>query len=222
MKDDNLTRQYELRFAGRNEYRNKVWKVLCHYFSTRFFPKDLTIMDLGCGWGEFINNVEAAKKFGMDLNRNAFEFLDPSVEFFHQSCSQAWPLPDDSLDTVFTSNFLEHLPDKVEVEKTLLEARRCLKPGGKLVCIGPNIRFLAGRYWDFWDHQIPISDRSLCEILRVQEFSIEHCIPGFLPYTMSTKRNAPVLFLKLYLRCSPAWPIFGRQFLVVAVKPAGR
>ncbi len=214
--NQDLTKQYELRFADQGAYRNEVWKVICAFLKSRYFPQDPIVFDLGCGWGEFINNVEAKEKYGMDLNKGASQFLHPSVEFFNQSCSEKWPLHDNSLDLVFSSNFLEHLPNKDQVEETLREVKRCLKPGGTLVCIGPNIRLLPGSYWDFWDHHLPISDRSLTELLKIHSFSVKHTVPRFLPYTMSGKRHTPVAFLKLYLLLRPVWFIFGKQFLVAA------
>ena len=38
----------------------------------------------------------------------------------------------------------------------------------------------------------------------------------FLPYTMSGNREMPIAFVKAYLNMPFAWPIFGKQFLVVA------
>ena len=64
------------------------------------------------------NLVRAGRRFGMDLNPASARRLDPAVQFLHQDCSQAWPLPDASLDLVFTSNFFEHLPDKQALAKT--------------------------------------------------------------------------------------------------------
>ena len=64
------------------------------------------------------------------------------------------------LDLVFTSNFFEHLPDKSSLGRTLEEIFRCLKPGGRLVAMGPNIRFTGGSYWDFWDHYLPLTEAS--------------------------------------------------------------
>jgi predicted SAM-dependent methyltransferase len=58
-----------------------------------------------------------------------------------------WDVPAESLDVVFTSNFLEHLPDKASVEQTVKEAGRALKPGGRLICMGPNVKYLPGAYW---------------------------------------------------------------------------
>ena len=41
--------------------------------------------------------------------------LNDDIELILQDCSQPWPLADASLDIVFTSNFLEHLPQKSSV-----------------------------------------------------------------------------------------------------------
>jgi predicted SAM-dependent methyltransferase len=57
-----------------------------------------------------------------------------------------------SLDVVFTSKFFEHLSDKPSLVATLSKAFRCLKPSGRLIALGPNIKYLPGEYWDFFDH----------------------------------------------------------------------
>jgi SAM-dependent methyltransferase len=127
-------------------------------------------------------------------------------------------LPDDTLGLVFTSNFFEHLPDKASLAATLLEARRCLRPGGRLVALGPNIKYLAGPYWDFWDHYLPLTEASLAEGLQTAGFRLERVIPRFLPFTMAHGPRYPLMLLRLYLRFPLAWRLFGRQFLVVATK----
>lgn len=40
-------------------------------FFARWIALEATVLDLGCGWGEFINQVRAARRFGMDLNPEA-------------------------------------------------------------------------------------------------------------------------------------------------------
>ena len=152
----------------------------------------------------------------MDMNPDAARHLKDDINLIQQDCSETWPLDDGSLDVIFTSNFLEHLPDKSSVEKTMLEARRCLKPGGILIAIGPNVRLLPGAYWDFWDHYVHISDRSLVELLTMSGFGIKEQYPGFLPYTMSDGRHPNLLLVKLYLRLRIAWRLLGKQFLIVA------
>jgi SAM-dependent methyltransferase len=120
------------------------------------------------------------------------------------------------LDIVFSSNFFEHLPNKGALEDTVREIRRCLKPGGKLIAMGPNIRFVGGAYWDFWDHYLPLTERSVEELLVTWKFHMEFVTPRFLPYTMVGKKPKPTFLLSAYLKMPWVWRFFGQQFLVVA------
>jgi SAM-dependent methyltransferase len=215
---EELRREYDLRFASMQDYRVEVWKVLTGEFFQKFVPEGAAVLDLGCGWGEFVNQIRAAKKFGMDLNPESRNRLDADVEFFQQDCSARWPLEDASLDVVFTSNFFEHLLSKEMLRSTIAEVHRCLKPGGKIIALGPNIRFLPGTYWDFWDHHVALTDRSLCELFTLQGLRIARCHPRFLPYTMARGSRPPLLFLRMYLKLPLFWPLLGRQFLVVGEK----
>ncbi|MEY2486986.1 MAG: hypothetical protein QOG67_477 [Verrucomicrobiota bacterium] len=216
---EQLQRIYDLRFKGDLEYRNQIWSVLSRYLQ-QYVLTQQPVLDLGCGYGEFINNIQCGTKFGMDMNPDSPRFLASSVQFFHQDCSARWPLADGSLGTVFTSNFFEHLPDKQSLERTLREIYRCLMPGGRLVAIGPNIKYLPGEYWDFWDHHVPLTEMSLKEALMVIGFQIQKCIGRFLPYTMVNGPKYPAAFLRVFLVLQPLWRFFGKQFLIIAVKPA--
>jgi SAM-dependent methyltransferase len=214
-----LQKLYEKRFAGKSEYRYKVWHVLVDKYFARWLPAGATVLDLGCGHCEFINNVRLEKRFGMDLNPDTLRQAEPGVRILVQSCSQPWALPDDSLDVVFTSNFFEHLFTKRELRDTLLQAWRCLRPGGRIIALGPNIRYLPGAYWDFYDHYLALTELSLGEVMAETGFTLEAQIPRFLPYTMSQPgRQPPLWMLGLYLKLRLTWPLFGKQFLVVARK----
>lgn len=215
---ENLSKQYRLRFEEREDYRRSVWRVICTDFLSRCIPEDSTVLDLGTGWGEFINNTRASRKIAMDLNPDTRKHLLPEVAFIHQDCSERWGVESGSLDVVFTSNFLEHLYDKPSIERVVAEAFRCLKDGGLFICLGPNVKCIPGAYWDYWDHQVPITDRSCGELLRLAGFVIQRSIPRFLPYKMSTGIKAPLALVRLYLRLPFLWPLFGKQFLVIGRK----
>jgi SAM-dependent methyltransferase len=223
---EELDRIYRRRFGDMVAFRARMWRVLVSRFFQRFVAAGDAVLDLGCGYGEFINAIACARKYAMDLNAGAREHLEPSVTFIHGDCSTAWHVPAASLDVVFTSNFLEHLPTKSHVDSTLDHAFASLRPGGQMILMGPNIRFLAGRYWDFWDHFIPISHVSIVEALRNRGFEIQRAWPRFLPYTMAgrgrTSFSAAVVeaCLRAYLSAPFLWRLFGRQFLVVARKPS--
>lgn len=215
---DSLRYEYRMRFSRTEQYRNDVWRILCDEYFGRLIPPEARVLDLGSGWGEFINNIRAAQKYAIDLNPDAKQRLSEDIHFLHQDCSHEWPLESESLDIVFASNFLEHLPDKGHVERTVAEAHRCLTSDGLVICLGPNLKHVGGAYWDFWDHFIPITDLSLSELLRLKGFRIQSSIPRFLPYSMSTGKTPPLLLVKMYLRLPCLWPLFGKQFLVVGSK----
>lgn len=215
-RPNELTQIYERRFKEVEQYRNRIWQVLIGSFFSKWIRPEHAVFNLGCGFGEFINNVNAAKRYGMDLNPATAGKLSKDVRFLEQDCSEPWNLPDASLDMVFTSNFLEHLGDKDAVKRTLRQVHRCLRPGGQIIAMGPNIRYLPGSYWDFFDHHVILTERSFSEALSITGFTVEEAIPRFLPYTMVGGPQYPLVFLRFYLRLPFLWWIKGRQFLVIA------
>ncbi len=212
-----LQQIYQARFSGKSPYRQAVWHVLCRFFA-RWIPADATVLDLGCGHCEFINAVAARQKYAMDLNPDAKALAMPGVTVLLQDCSLPWDVAPDTLDVVFSSNFLEHLPDKPALERTLQQAWRALRPNGAIVLMGPNIKYVPGAYWDFFDHYLALTELSVAEVLTKTGFTTEWCVARFLPYTMSLGRTYPVWMLKAYLAMPWAWRFFGKQFLVVARK----
>ncbi len=216
--ESDLSRIYTRRFAANLEYRKRVWSVLIESFFQRYIPRDAAVLDLGCGYGEFINQVHAGRKYAMDLNPDAPQYLSAGVEFIRQDCSQPWVVEEESLDVIFTSNFFEHLPDKVALGKTLDQAHKALRKGGRIIAMGPNAKLVPGAYWDFWDHYIPLTESSLSEALENRRFHINRKEPAFLPYTMAGKKPAALALVRLYLALPLLWQFLGKQFLLIAVK----
>jgi len=116
------------------------------------------------------------------------------------------------------SNFLEHLPSKDLVLSTLQECHRILRSGGRVIVLQPNIRFLPGEYWDFFDHHTPLTDRSLAEAVNLAGFAVTTCIPRFLPYTTKSRLPKSPALVSLYLKVPLAWKFLGKQALVVGTK----
>ena len=215
---EDLQRIYQTRFRKNADYRQAVWRVLIESYFQPFVKTGDTVLDLGCGYGEFINQITCKTKLAMDLNPEAPKRVTSGVRCLLQDCSEPWQLPENSLDIIFTSNFFEHLPDKAALGRTLDEAYRCLKPGGRLIALGPNVRYLSGEYWDFWDHYLPLTEESLREALETRRFKVEKCVARFLPYKMAKTFRYPLLFVRLYVKVPLAWRVFGKQFLVMAAK----
>ncbi len=215
-----LGKIYAARFEGTGiEKRQRVWRVLCSEFFSKLIPADATVLDLACGYGEFINNIEAREKYAVDLNPDSPGHVEPNVRFFATAANELGFAHDSSMDVVFTSNFLEHLPDKQACSAVMLEVRRVLRPGGRFMILGPNIRFAHRDYWDYYDHYLPLSDRSLAEGLVLNGFAVDRVVPRFLPYTMNNNTPTYDVMVKAYLHLPFAWKLFGKQFFVVARKP---
>jgi ubiquinone/menaquinone biosynthesis C-methylase UbiE len=214
-----LSKLYQFRFRE-GDWRNekRIWKVLCERFFQPLIGDDLVVLDLACGHGAFINNIRAKKKYAVDLNPDARTNLADDIEFFLAAADKMPAIGDGAVDVVFASNFLEHLRSKEECDRVFAEVRRILRPGGRFVILGPNIRYLASRYWDFYDHCLPLSHLSLEEGLAQADYEIERIIPRFLPYTTRSRLPQHPFLVALYLRVPPAWRLLGRQFLVVARK----
>jgi hypothetical protein len=95
-----------------------------------------------------------------------------------------------------------------------------LAPGGRWIIMGPNIRFAIGEYWDFYDHHVPLSDRSVRELLVASGFVVERVTPKFLPLTAKGRLPRWLWLVDAYLSLRPvSASIFGEQFLAIARKP---
>jgi SAM-dependent methyltransferase len=218
MNEQNLSQIYENRFYGIENYRNNVWKILVSNFFSKWIDSQGHILDLGCGYGEFINNVNCKARYAMDLNPKVKNYLKEDICFIKQDCSSSWDIESNSLDLVFSSNFFEHLPNKKSLNSTIVEIKKALKPDGLMIAMGPNIKTLKGTYWDFWDHHVPLSDASINELLELHNFSVLKIISKFLPYNMVRVRKHPLFLVSLYLKVPLFWTIFGKQFLIIAKK----
>lgn len=210
---------YEHRFGNNKiEGRKALWQVLCHDFFQNYVPKDSAVLDVGAGYCEFINNIDCSKKYAVDLNKDTVRYAAPDVTVFTCSSADMSPIADGSIDIVFMSNFLEHLESRQQIIQTLEEVRRVLKPAGSILILMPNIRYLYREYWDFLDHRIPLSDKSIIEALLITEFSVKQSIAKFLPYTTKSKLPQSSFLVRLYLKIPLAWKIFGKQAFIIAQK----
>lgn len=198
--------------------KREIWSILVSVFFQQYLDNTTTVLDIGCGWGEFINFIKAKNKFAIDVSDQCKRFLMPDVKFSLQSCCEI-SFRDNSVDVIFASNLFEHLPARNDVCTAIKECYRVLRSGGTLLILQPNYKFCYKEYFDFFDHYQAYTDRSMEEILRLNRFSVIEIHPRFLPF--STKQRLPQspFFVKLYLKLPFLWKIFGKQMFIVAQKP---
>lgn len=220
MDGKDLAELYRVRFAQEQLPRKRqIWEVICRDWLQKFVPSNATVVDVACGYGEFINNIQGGRKIAIDLNPDAPSFLADDVEFHQCLATDLATVVSGEADVVFTSNFLEHLPDKQALNAFLDQVMLSLKPGGRYIILGPNLRYLPGEYWDFFDHHLGLTHLSLSEALQLKGFRLDLCIDRFLPYTTQGGLPTHPSLVKVYLKIPLAWRLLGKQFFIIASKP---
>jgi SAM-dependent methyltransferase len=211
---------YERRFsAADRRAKDALWRVLCEDFFQRWVPADARLVDLGAGLCEFVNHIRAREKWAIDTDSELPLRAAPDVRTRCAPADDLGWLESASVDVVFASNVFEHFASKADLVTTLREVRRVLRPGGRLLVLGPNIRYASRVYWDFFDHHLPLSDRSMAEALETTGFTLELVRARFLPYTIKSRFPRWPALVRVYLRCPPLHLLFGKQMFLVAVRP---
>jgi SAM-dependent methyltransferase len=98
------------------------------------------VLDLGCGAGRFVAALRAhgARPIGVELSGRALERaarVAPGADLRLVEPDGSLPLGHGSVDLVWCSEVLEHVPD---VGQLLTETRRVLAPGGRLLVTTPD------------------------------------------------------------------------------------
>lgn len=198
--------------------KDAIWRQITRYLQ-RFVPEDATVLDIGCDRGYFIRNIQAAEKWAADLGGRADE-LGEQIKFVQSDGLRLdTVIPTSHFDTVFMSNYLEHLRSRDDVIRQLRVVRELLRPGGRALILQPNIRFTGARYWDFIDHHTALTDASLAEAGELAGLRTVKLVPRFLPYTTKSRKPQHPLLVRAYLAFPPAWKLLGQQALFIAERP---
>lgn len=111
--------------------------------------QDKTILDLGCGYGWFCliaQNRGAKKIYGVEISeedlKTAKKYINSEKIDFKIGNALSIPLPDESVDSIFSWEVIEHIPENTE-HLMFKEINRVLKPGGKFYLSTPYNSFLS-------------------------------------------------------------------------------
>ncbi len=204
---------YRERFDERAERRKDAnWREICAYLQ-RYVPINGSVLDVGCDRGYFIRHIQARERWATDM-RDMRAAL-PSEITFVQAQGERLELGR-TFDRIFMSNLLEHLPGSDAVIALLARCSELLSANGRVIVLQPNIRLIGASYWDFIDHRVALTERSLAEAAQQAGLRTLKIITRFLPYTTKSRIPTHPLLVRAYLAFPPAWRLLGKQTLYIA------
>ena len=107
------------------------------------------IADFGCGDGSFARLLDTPHiDLGIDIDPDAVAAATASGMYSRVVLTDGAiiPLPDQSCASILSNSVLEHCPD---IDATLAEIARILRPGGRFVATMPSPAFTAHLRWWF-------------------------------------------------------------------------
>jgi len=197
-----------------DERRDCLWKTLCESYFQRFIGPEDCVLELGAGYGHFINHIRARRRIAIDAWPGMTAYLKPEIEAHVGTVTDLEMIENESVDFAFASNLFEHLTQE-QFSRTLRGLSGKLKRGGTLNILQPNYRFAYREYFDDYTHVAVYSDRSLADFLSANGFEVKECHARFLPLTIKSKMPVSAALIRLYL-ASPVKPM-GKQMLLRAV-----
>ena len=210
-----LPELYEARFDEREvSAKDAVWREIVRFLQ-RYVDPDAPLLDLGCDRGHFVRWVAARERWATDI-RDMHAALPDDVRFVQASgLDLAGALPADHFGTIFMSNYLEHLDSSDAVIDQMRIAAGLLRRGGRVIVLQPNIRLVGSRYWDFIDHRVALTERSLLEAAELAGLHTVDLVTRFLPYSTKGRLPTAPALVRVYLAFRPAWWLLGKQTLYV-------
>ena len=163
---DYLKVVYDTKSHPQTTYPGKLCSYLFHTFNMQ---KGQKFLEPGCGRGEFLEefNKLGLECYGIDLSEYSGTMC-PDVEVKKKIDleNDLWPFPDNYFDVIYNKSLMEHLRNP---DKFLIEARRVLKPGGKIICLIPDWESNYKTYFDDFTHRTPFTSVSLSDIYQMTD-----------------------------------------------------
>lgn len=165
------------------------------------------LLEIGAGEGGNLHHLRqrGALRIGIERSRNKAIFAR-RVEHAHFIVADAAALPfaDGSFDVVLIRDLLHHLPDRLAA---LREARRVLRPSGRLYVIEPNARSPLALLQALFEP----AERGIL-LSTVQRLRAELAQAGFMVQNAATRQPLPISRVLLNPRIG--WPALGHRPLI--------
>lgn len=197
---------------------------LANYIFERFlFERGNTVLDVGCGRGEFLRGfVElGALGFAVDQDPSAMASCPEAELRVSDIENDGIPYDEGLFDIVYSKSVIEHFHNP---EKLVEEMYRVLKPGGTLITLCPAWEYNYKIYFEDFTHRTPFMFSSLRDIQLMHGF-VDVNVEYFrqLPFLWQ-KRGRPFLILSEITRliCPPIfkkhskWVRFSKEIMLLS------
>src|SRR5262249_14516846 len=142
--------------------RDTLWRVLWEeVFRPWIGPQDC-VLELGAGYGHFINQVQARRRIAVDMWPGFVKFLQPAIYGHVSAVDRLEFLEPKSVDFAFASNLFEHISQDA-LAAVLDQLRVAFTEGGTLGIVQPNYFYCYREYFDDYTHRTIYSHTSLCD-----------------------------------------------------------
>jgi SAM-dependent methyltransferase len=187
--------------------RQTVWASLWRFYFRHIVPADGCVLDLGCGYGDFINSVVTRRRIALDVWDGFPRYLAPGVEPVVAEVTDLRAIENESVDFAFASNLFEHISQSDLA--TVLDALSSKLTGrGSLAILQPNYRYAYREYFDDYTHVSVYSHISLADFLTAHGWEVIDVRPRFLPLTVKSRL--------------PVWSPLIALYLALPIKPMGK
>jgi SAM-dependent methyltransferase len=203
-----MTREmyFQTRFV-QDAQREVLWQTLYRYYFGRLIAPDDCVLELGAGYGSFINEAVAKRRVAVDSWDGFAKHLVSGVESHVGDVSDLSFLQPSSVNFVFASNLFEHVSQEA-FASVLRQLKQALAPDGTLNILQPNYYYAYREYFDDYTHRTVYTHKSICDFLEAHGYEVMECRPRFLPLTVKSRL--------------PVWPILIRLYLALPWKPLGK
>ncbi len=160
------------------------------------------ILDVGCGLGMYVRQMRrfSEEVFGVDVDAEKVAEASQTLPNIYTAPAEALPFPDNFFDVILLHEVIEHVDDD---RQTIVEAFRCLRPGGRVVIYAPN------RLYFFETHGFYLGSRYYFRLLPLVNYTPDFVRNRFAPHVrIYTQRGIRRLFRDLPVEFEVATHIF--------------
>lgn len=221
--------------------RRKEFELHNKYFKKnylKYMPKDknITILDLGCGMGQFLNFCwhEGYKNCtGIDVSRENVNFVKKqhlsNMKVYCSSITDFLYDKEQCFDVIVLNDVIEHLT-KEEIFDVMDDVQKALRKDGVFFIKTPNMAnpyvSTVGRYIDI-THEIGFTEKSIRQVLKATGFNKIHIIGTDIyilnpVISITAKIVSKIVNISLYILSAlygrTSIKIFEKDILAIAYK----